>query len=109
MLTGNPRAAAEAKLKIFALDHHVDLVPIARRRAHRKLGVAFTRHSTLLIGDTPEDVIAARDGGARMIAVASGKSSLTDLKQAGPDIVLRDLADSAALLDAIRELLPPST
>lgn len=82
------------------------LVPIARRRAHRKLGVAFPRHSTLLIGDTPEDVIAARDGGARVIAVASGKSSLIDLKQAGPDIVLRDLTDSAALLDAIQELLP---
>ncbi|GGM72348.1 haloacid dehalogenase [Thermopolyspora flexuosa] len=123
VLTGNARPTTEAKLKIFGLDRHVDLdigaygdddavraalVPIAQRRAGRKLGQAFSRDSTLLIGDTPADVIAGRDGGARVIAVASGESGLADLKEAGADVVLRDLTDTGALLDAIHTLLPTS-
>lgn len=116
VLTGNTRLSAEAKLRIFDLDHLVDLeigsygeddpvraklVPIAQERAERKLGRRFTRDTTILIGDTPQDVTAGREGGAHVIAVASGKSTATDLKDAGAETVMPDLTDGMALARAI--------
>jgi phosphoglycolate phosphatase len=116
VLTGNTRASARAKLKIFALAPYLDLetgaygeddpirahlVDIARDRAQHKTGLIYTRNTTVLIGDTPQDVIAGRDGGAHVIGIASGKDSATDLKAAGADVVFPDLTDSAALIRAI--------
>lgn len=75
----------------------VRLVVIAQERAGQALGQTFDRASTVLIGDTPQDVEAGREGGAHVIAVASGKSSMVDLKAAGADVVLPDLMDMAAL------------
>lgn len=119
ILTGNTRPSAEIELRTFGLDGYLDmdsgaygtdddiranLVGIARRRAGENHGVTFDPATTVLIGDTPNDVIAARDGGARIIAVASGKDSPDDLTAAGANIVLRDLSDTSALLDAIYDL-----
>ncbi|MFI6540846.1 HAD family hydrolase [Nonomuraea sp. NPDC050547] len=116
VLTGNTRVSAEAKLRIFSLSHLVDLeigsygeddpvraklVSIAQDRAQRKLGHSFTRETTILIGDTPQDVIAGHQGGAHVIAVASGKSTGTDLKDAGAESVMLDLTDGVALVRAI--------
>jgi phosphoglycolate phosphatase-like HAD superfamily hydrolase len=116
VLTGNTRASAQAKLKAFGLERYLDLeigaygeddpvrahlVAIARDRAYHKTRLTYTPATTVLIGDTPQDVIAGRDGGAHVIGIASGKSSATDLKAAGADIVFPDLTDSAALIRAI--------
>uniref|UniRef100_UPI003F495AF1 HAD family hydrolase n=1 Tax=Nonomuraea sp. CA-252377 TaxID=3240003 RepID=UPI003F495AF1 len=116
VLTGNTRASAQAKLRIFGLEQYLDfaigafgeddpvrarLVAIARDRAHRSIGLAHTPDTTVLIGDTPQDVIAGKEGGAHVIGVASGKSSATDLKAAGAEVVFADLTDSAALIRAI--------
>jgi phosphoglycolate phosphatase-like HAD superfamily hydrolase len=116
VLTGNTRASAQAKLTAFGLDRYLDLeigaygeddpvrahlVAIARDRAHHKNRLTYTPATTVLIGDTPQDVIAGRDGGAHVIGIASGKSSATDLKAAGADIVFPDLTDSAALMRVI--------
>lgn len=116
VLTGNTRASAAAKLRIFELDRYLDLdvggygeddpvranlVAVARERARRRHGAVHTPETTVLIGDTPQDVIAGKDGGARVIAIASGRSSATDLKAAGAEVVLPDLTDSAALIQAI--------
>ncbi|MFI7445965.1 HAD family hydrolase [Nonomuraea sp. NPDC049714] len=116
VLTGNTRASAQAKLKAFGLDRYLDLeigaygeddpvrahlVAIARDRAYYKNRLTYTPATTVVIGDTPQDVIAGRDGGAHVIGIASGKSSATDLKAVGADIVFPDLTDSAALIRAI--------
>ena len=116
VLTGNTKASAEAKLRIFGLNRLLDLeigaygeddpvrarlVPVARDRARGKNGLTYSPDLTVLIGDTPQDVIAGRDGGARVIAIASGKSSTTDLKAAGADVVFPDLTDSAALIRTV--------
>ncbi|MEU7739092.1 HAD hydrolase-like protein [Nonomuraea sp. NPDC049158] len=77
------------------------LVPIAQDRARSKQGLTYSPDLTVLIGDTPQDVIAGRDGGARVITIASGKSSTTDLKAAGADVVFPDLTDSAALIRTV--------
>jgi len=51
-----------------------------------------------LIGDTERDVAAGRDGGAKVVGVATGVTSEDELRAAGADAVLADLADVNALV-----------
>jgi len=119
VLTGNTRPSGEAKLRAFGLngffdldsgaygtddDTRANLVGIAQQRAASVHDATFDRASTVLIGDTPNDVIAARDGGALVIAVATGKDSTHDLAAEGADTVFKDLADTDALVRAISRL-----
>jgi phosphoglycolate phosphatase len=118
VLTGNFRSVAELKLTLFGLGSWVDfaigaygdddfdrhaLLPHAWRRAEERYDHAYSPARTVLIGDTPRDVEAALTHGAAIVAVASGRSSRADLAAAGAEIVLDDLADTAAVLDAIQE------
>jgi len=112
VLTGNLRAVAHTKLRVFGLDGFIDweagaygedvserakLVPVAQQRAGEKYGASFERDNTVIIGDTVQDVQAAHEGGAAIIAVASGRDSVEDLGQAGADVVLADLTDTMRL------------
>ncbi len=104
VLTGNTKEAAKLKLRTFDLNQYLTratLVKIARQRATAAHGVTFDSATTVLIGDTPNDVIAARDGGARIIALATGSDSAADLAAAGADTVLDDLTRTDDLLSAI--------
>jgi phosphoglycolate phosphatase len=116
VLTGNTRLAAEVKLRTFGLERYLDfdsgaygtdddtranLVKIARQRAEAAHGSRFDHASTVLIGDTPNDVAAARDGGARIIATASGSNTTAELADAGADKVFDDLTQTDELLNAI--------
>jgi phosphoglycolate phosphatase-like HAD superfamily hydrolase len=120
-LTGNYRAAAAVKLAAFDLDSALDLdvgayaddatdraalVPIAQRRAGDKYGHRLTRANTVIIGDTTHDVAAARQAGAAIIAVASGHDSADDLRAAGADTVLTDLAETMKVLRVIDAATP---
>ena len=49
-----------------------DLVAVAREKAQRLRGVRVAAADTILIGDTPLDVAAARGAGARAIGVGAG-------------------------------------
>lgn len=51
-----------------------------------------------VVGDTPHDVRAARVNGLRCLAVATGRYSQHDLRRAGADHVLPDLADTPRVL-----------
>ena len=116
VLTGNLRPVAQAKLQTFGLDRLLDLdvgaygsddlvrarlVGIARARASRKYQARFDSAATVLIGDTPSDVKAALEGGARVVAVASGSNTAEELQQAGAGVVLPDLQDSERLVRAV--------
>ncbi|MGH3871249.1 MAG: HAD hydrolase-like protein [Pseudonocardiaceae bacterium] len=96
ILTGNITSNARAKLGAFDLDRWVDLdvggfgsddtirsnlVDAARRKVLKKYGMTFDRSSTILIGDTLLDIKAARDGGAEIIAVATGVHSTSQLSE----------------------------
>lgn len=121
VLTGNTRPSAQIKLATFGLDSHLNLdigaygtdndtranlVPIARLRASQHTGHQFGPDSSVLVGDTPADVTAARDGAARIIAVATGKHTPEDLAAAGAATVLADLTSTAAFLEALLRAEP---
>ena len=116
VLTGNVRPVAEAKLAAFGLDGYLDLaigaygeeheiraelVHLARARAAAAYGRDFGGPATVLVGDTPLDVVAAAETGARSVAVATGGSTAAELAAAGADRVLPDLTDTAAVLAAL--------
>ena len=117
VLTGSSRPNATLKLRAFGLDRYVDLtvggfagsdpypkgalLRVARQRAEEKYGVRFAEAATVYIADSPRDVEAARIGGARSVAVASGRASTAELRDAGADAVLPDLTDPTALITLI--------
>jgi phosphoglycolate phosphatase-like HAD superfamily hydrolase len=116
VLSGNITPNAVTKLSAFALDGYMDfevggygsddevranLVGIAQERASAKYGVRFDKENTVLIGDTLRDVQAGRNGGAHVIAVASGSDSMEALRAEGADIVLPDLRDTRAVMEVV--------
>lgn len=116
VLTGNVRRMAEMKLGAVGLDGYLDLeagaygdsheirselVHLARGNAARRYGRGFAGTATVLVGDTPLDVAAARETGARAVAVATGGTSADKLAESGADAVLPDLTDTPAVLAAI--------
>lgn len=119
VLTGNLRPSAETKLDTFRLAQFLDLdtgayssdsadrpslVAIAQQRAEAQYGVTFACANTVIIGDSLEDVRTAVEGGARVVGVASGTTSMELLMQAGADTVLESLLDTKAVLKAIHAL-----
>lgn len=116
LLTGNIEPNAEVKLAAFGLDTLLDmeigaygsdhrrrgeLVAVARRKALDTRGVAFQAREIVLVGDTPLDVAAAIEGGARAVGVATGPYGEDDLLHAGADAVLPDLVDLDSVLGAL--------
>ena len=110
LLTGNLRAAAEAKLAPFGLWDYfsfgafaddaierLDLGPVALARASECYGVTFAREEVTVIGDTPHDVACARAIGARSLAVASGRFTPEQLAECEPTCLVRSLQEPAAL------------
>ena len=81
---------------------------MARQRAADKHGVTFGEDTTVYVADSPRDVDAARIGGARSLAVASGRASAAELRDVGADAALPDLADTAALIALITRLTEPA-
>jgi phosphoglycolate phosphatase-like HAD superfamily hydrolase len=114
LLTGNYRDAAEIKLQHFEIwdffewgafsDDSADrnaLVPIARSRAETYDIPAAAIERVIVIGDTPHDIECARVSGASCIAVATGGFSMDQLKEAGADEVLPDLADTERVISLL--------
>ena len=114
LLTGNIEANAAVKVGAFGLDRWLDfeagaygsdpherrsdLVEIARERAAARYGEPT---GAVLVGDTPLDVLAAREAGARAVAVATGFADPDDLRESRPDALLQDLRDTDAAIRAI--------
>ena len=114
LLTGNLEANAAVKVGAFGLDRWLDfeagaygsdpherrsdLVAIARERAAGRYGEPA---DVVLVGDTPLDVLAAHEAGARAVAVATGFADPDALRESEPDALLQDLSDTRAALRAI--------
>lgn len=122
VLTGTIEPNAVAKLAAFGLDRFFDLeiggygsdvYPMgaqllrSRGRASEKYRANVGAEATVYIGDSVRDVEAARIGGARSVAVATGRSTPPELREAGADIVLTGLADPSAVVTAVNRLTTP--
>ena len=116
LLTGNIEPNAHVKLAALGLGGLLDmeiggygsdsgirpeLVDIARRKAREVRGLDVERTDAVLIGDTPLDVHAAHQNGARAVAVATGRFSVQELLDTGADAVLPDVSDVNAAVAAI--------
>jgi phosphoglycolate phosphatase len=75
-----------------------------KNQAGEKFGTQVTDDATVYIADTVRDVEAAGVGGARSIAVATGRASISDLRDAGADVVLADLSDTDEVVASIDRL-----
>jgi phosphoglycolate phosphatase-like HAD superfamily hydrolase len=122
VLTGTIRPNAVAKLRAFDMDRFFDfeiggfgseVYPMgaqllrSRGRVAEKYGGDIGTNPAVYLGDSSRDVEAARIGGAHSIAVASGRSAAGELRDAGADLVLDDLADTDAVVGAVDRLTNP--
>jgi phosphoglycolate phosphatase-like HAD superfamily hydrolase len=111
LLTGNFERAAYTKLERFGIDRFFEwgvfgeesadrneLARVAGRRAQQRNIPAAARERLTVIGDTPHDVACATAVGARIIAVATGNYSTSQLRDAGADVTLDDLSDTERVM-----------
>ncbi len=112
LLTGNGELTAPLKLLYAGLDpsifrlgaygsDHLDrnqLPAIAMKRASDIMDYPFDGANTVIIGDTPADILCARAGQATAVAIASGWHSAATLAKYHPDHLLESLADTAKVL-----------
>jgi len=115
LLTGNYEKGAAAKL--VAVGIHLDwfavqafageandragLVELAMCRFAQRYGQPIKPYDVIVIGDTPRDIAAAKAHGCRCMAVATGRFTVEELREAGADVVAKDLTDPQPLLDMI--------
>lgn len=110
VVTGNIRQAAEVKLAVFGLDTYMRLDdgayaedgesrPQLLRAALKRSAVS--PQGAVFLGDTPADVAGGREAGVRVVAVATGRTSASELRNAGADIVLNELSDTDRTLATI--------
>jgi phosphoglycolate phosphatase len=118
VLTGNAAMVARTKLEsagvaeLFPVGAYGDsarerghLVPVALDQAKEQYAVTFSSERTMLIGDTPRDIEAARHAKAGAFGVATGRYAVSVLDQHGPDILMPDLSDSERAHRLIAEWL----
>lgn len=111
LLTGNLERGARIKLEPFDLNtffpfgafgsDHEDrnhLLPIAIDRFSSNFQRKIDFHQCIVIGDTPRDVACAKPYGARVIAVATGPYSKTDLEGTDADVVVENLLEINKLI-----------
>ena len=116
VLTGTIRQNAVRKLHAFDLDKYLDLdvggygsdvypkgTQILRslQMAAEKYGVQLSPGGAVYVADSVRDVASAKVGGIRCLGVATGRSTASELRDAGADPVLADLSDTSRVLEAI--------
>lgn len=112
IVTGNIEATAKLKLKHAGLLEffdergfgcgcdHEDRVHIARHALER----AGNPKRAVLIGDTPNDINAAKANGMVSIAVATGGFDFQALEKTAADHVFEDLTDTGRLLSILEKI-----
>lgn len=111
LLTGNARDCAFIKLRHVELhtafelggfgDQHADrnvLAQLARKQMQALLPNDTELTAGWVVGDTPRDVQAAKQIGARCLGVASGSYTKEDLLAEGADEVVLDLRETESII-----------
>jgi phosphoglycolate phosphatase len=114
LLTGNCEQGAKLKLEHFDLwrffrcgafgddaQDRNDLFSVAMQRARECGAPEVSAGHVIVVGDTELDVACAAAAGARSVAVATGPSTSSALRQSGADVAFEDLSDTAAFLQLL--------
>lgn len=115
LLTGNIAATASLKLRAAGLDpatfrvgayggdsvERNDLLPVAWQRATAATGLPYNGANTVIVGDTPADILCAQTGSVRSVAVATGWYSQERLAGCSPDYLLDDLSDTSYVMGVL--------
>ncbi|MCE1247622.1 MAG: HAD hydrolase-like protein [Firmicutes bacterium] len=116
LLTGNVETIAWVKMQRAGLydlldkfggfgdmmvTQRAELIPIAVEHANRLTGNGFKPEDVVIIGDTPRDIDCARQGGAKVIAVATGYYPKDVLGPMNPDLLIDDMSDFGKVVDFI--------
>lgn len=115
LLTGNAQLTAPLKLAAAGIDplqfkvgaygsdamDRNDLPAVGIARANQLTGGQFDGNNTIIIGDTPADILCARAGKATAVAVASGWHSATTLADYQPDHLFDNFGDTETVLQAL--------
>ncbi|MGH3408287.1 MAG: HAD family hydrolase [Streptosporangiaceae bacterium] len=119
VLTGTIRPNAMEKLAAFGLADYFDTdiggygadaypkgsqLLSCRTQAEEKYHTRIPAGATVYLADSVRDAEAARIADVPCIAVASGRSTASDLTAAGADVVLADLSDTAEVAAAVDRL-----
>ena len=115
LVTGNARITAPLKLAAAGLDpalfrvgafgsddgNRNRLPALAMHRAAELSGASVNGADTVVVGDTPADILSARASGSRAVAVATGIHAAPTLAQCNPDHLLDNLADTKTVLQIL--------
>lgn len=120
LLTGNLSVAAEIKLKSVGLWRYFensinafgeishdrrDLAIEAGKLFREFYRFDFQPEQFIVIGDTPNDIAAARAFGAKCVAVATGRNHpREELSRHFPDFIVDDLADTRKIVEILHTL-----
>jgi phosphoglycolate phosphatase len=75
------------------------VVRAAIRRAEERLEQRVSLDSVYVIGDTPRDIVHAKEAGVRTVAVATGRSDTEELSRYGPDHLFLDFSQTRQVLE----------
>ncbi len=117
LVTGNIASTAPLKLAAAGIDPSLfvagaygsdardrnALGPLAIARACHHTGHHFNGDTTVIVGDTPADILCARAAEAVAVAVATGNHSMETLAQYNPDYLLESLRDTDEVLRILLE------
>ena len=116
LVTGNMEGGATRKLEAAGLagrfafgaygsdsEWREDLPPLARERAQGTYGRLFDLETAVVVGDTPEDIRCARANGARALAVSTGRHSVEELREHGPDAVFENLSETSRVVKMLAD------
>lgn len=120
LLTGNVIQTAPLKLAAAGIDpgdflvgaygsdasDRNELPEIAWDRAVQVTGHGFDGGKTVIVGDTPADIVCAKASGSTSVAVATGHHSTEDLRDLEPDFLFESLRDTKNVLEILLPQLP---
>lgn len=112
LLTGNSQLTAPLKLAAAGIEPQMfkvgaygsdamdrnELPAIGMHRAIQLTGESFDGNNTIIIGDTPADILCARAGKATAVAVATGWHAATTLAEFQPDYLFENFGNTQKVL-----------
>ena len=114
LLTGNLQKTGYLKLKAIGLDQYFpfgafgsdhenryELPAVALNRAVAYDGTEYRGKDIVIIGDTKHDILCGRSHDVFSVAVATGHYDSGDLSVHDPDLLLDDLTNEDAFMNAI--------